>query len=41
MVNGVANVYLIINEVNINEYLVEKGFAEFSDENYMSKVSKR
>lgn len=38
VVNGVANVYLLVKQENMNEVLVEQGFAEFNDENYMSKV---
>lgn len=38
VVNGVANVHILNNNGNVNEYLVYKKEAQFVEENYMSKV---
>lgn len=38
VVNGVANVHILNNTLNVNEYLVYKKEAQFVEENYMSKV---
>lgn len=39
MVNGVARVYLIIDDKNMNDLLLEKNLAERCDEDFVSKVN--
>lgn len=38
VVNGVAHVVIYARSLNINGALVDKGFADCCEENYMSKV---
>lgn len=40
MVNEVAHVYLYVGQENINKILIEKGFGNYCEENYLSKVKK-
>lgn len=39
VVQDVASVHLSVDDVDINEVLVKEGFAQFAEENYMSKVT--
>lgn len=38
VVNGLAMVYIVINGRQINELFVLEKYAEYAEENYMSKV---
>ena len=40
VVNGITSVIMKAGETTMNEILVDKGFAQFTEENYMSKVSR-
>lgn len=39
VVNGKVNVFISVNGINMNNILIEKGFGEFCEENFLSKVS--
>lgn len=39
VVNGIVNVFIEAFHQNINDILIEKGYGEYCEENYLSKVS--
>lgn len=39
VVNGIANVNILSNGASVTDQLIEKGFGEFCEENFLSKVS--
>lgn len=38
VINGVVRVYVTVEGVNINKYLMDQSIAEYCDESWMSKV---
>lgn len=40
VVNGTVNIFIHANDLNLNDVLIENGYGEFAEENFLSKVSK-